>query len=322
VKLQRGSFIKAAAVAAASEVLWTPARIGAADLPVVKTLSVPTDGTKALLYARKVNLFAKHGLSVDVGSMSTGAAIYAAVLGGAAQFGSGNLFSVFSAFVRGVPLRIVAPATMYVSSNADTILIVRKDDPIRSARDLNGKTIGVGSVRDSDDFATRGWTNANGGDGQSLRAVELPPSQLAAALEAGRVDASVVRPPFLTVAMASGKFRQLGKPFDSIGQRFLLSCWVATTDFIAKNAAVVNDFAATLNEAGRYVNAHQSETVDLVAGFTGQDPALIARGVRSTMAETITLADVQQPLDFAFKNGLIDKTFDVSALLAPSVPLR
>jgi ABC-type nitrate/sulfonate/bicarbonate transport system substrate-binding protein len=114
----------------------------------------------------------------------------------------------------------------------------------------------------------------------------------------------------------------LGKPFDSIGQRFLLSCWVATTDFIAKNSALVNDFAATLNEAGRYVNAHQAETVDLVAAFTGQDPALIARGVRSTMAETITLADVQQPLDFAFKNGLIDKTFDVSALLAPSVPLR
>ncbi len=39
------------------------------------------------------------------------------------------------------------------------------------------------------------------------------------------------------------------------------------------------------------------------------------------MAESITLADVQRPLDFAVKSGLIDKTFDVKGLLAASVPL-
>jgi NitT/TauT family transport system substrate-binding protein len=319
--LQRGTFLKLAGATAAAPVLGPLRSASAADLPLVHTLSVPTDGTKALLYARKVNLFAKHGLSVDVGSMGSGATIYAAVLGGAAQFGSGNLFSVFSAFARGVPLRIVAPATMYVSENSDTFLIVAKDGPIRSARDLNGKTIGVGSVRDSDDYATRGWMALNGGDGQSLHAVELPPAQQTAALDAGRVDASVVRPPFLTVAMASGKYRQLGKPFDSIGQRFLLSCWVSTADYIAKNPAIVGDFAAVLSEAGRYVNAHEAETVDLVAGFTGQDPALIARGVRSTMADNLTLADVQRPLDFAVKNGLVERAFDVTGLLAPSVQL-
>src|SRR5258708_5771315 len=79
------------------------------------------------------------GLQVDVGAMTSGAVIYAAILGGAAQFGSGNLFSVFSAYARGVPLRIVAPITIYTTDNADTFLIVRKDDPIHSARDFNGK---------------------------------------------------------------------------------------------------------------------------------------------------------------------------------------
>lgn len=315
--LHRSTFMKLAAGGAFA----LPRFAAAADLPLVKTLSVPTDGTKAILYARKVDLFAKHGLSVDIGLMSTGATIYAAVLGGAAQFGSGNLFTVFSAFARGVPLRIVAPATMYVSEKADTFLLVRKDGPIRSARDLNGKTVGVGSVRDSDDFATRGWADLNGGDGASLHTVEISPAQHMAALDAGRIDASVVRPPFLTVAMASGKYRQLGKPFDSIGPRFLLSCWVATADYVAKNAAIVANFAAVLNEAARYVNTHEPETVDLVATATGQDPALIARGVRSTMAETISLADVQRPLDFALKNGLINKPIDVTALLAASVPL-
>ena len=321
MRMQRGSFVQLAALAAAGETLGPLRSASAADLPVVKTLSVPTDGTKAILYARKVNLFAKHGLSVDIGSMANGAAIYAAVLGGAAQFGSGNLFTVFSAFARGVPIRIVAPATMYVSDNADTWLLVPKESPIRTARDLNGKMVGVASVRDSDEFATRGWVSLNGGDGQSVRAIELPSAQQAAALDAGRVDASVLRPPFLTGAMASDKYRLLGKPFDSIGPRFLLSCWVANADYVVKNPAIIGNFAAVLNEAAKYVNAHQADTVDLVAAFTGQDPAQIARGIRSTMADSLTLADVQRPLDFAVKSGLVDKTFDVTALLAPSVTL-
>lgn len=297
-----------------------PRIAGAAGLEAVRTLSVPNDGTKGLLYAQKANLFAQHGLQVDIGAMTSGATVYAAVLGGAAQFGSGNLFSVFAAYARGVPLRIVAPITFYVTDNADTLLIVRKDGPIRTARDLNGKTIGVGSVRDSDDLATRGWVDANGGDGRSLRAVELPAAQQTAALDAERIDASVVRPPFLTVAMASGKYRIAGKPFDAIGPRFLLSCWVATADYIAKNPATVNNFVAALMEAARYANAHQAETVDLVAAFSGQDPALLARGVRSVMADSITLADVQRPLDFAVKSGLLEKPFDVKGLLAASVP--
>jgi NitT/TauT family transport system substrate-binding protein len=318
--MQRRDLLKLMAVLALGEASL-PRSAPAADLTAVRTLSVPNDATKGLLYAQKANLFAQHGLQVDIAAMTSGATVYAAVLGGAAQFGSGNLFSVFAAHARSVPLRIIAPISLYTTDNADTLLIVRKDGPIRSARDLNGKTIGVGSVRDSDDFATRGWVGMNGGDGQSLRAVELPAAQQTVALDAERIDASVVRPPFLTVAMASGKYRILGKPFDAIGPRFLLSCWVATADYIAKNAVTVAAFVAALTEAARYTNAHPAETVDLVATFSGQDPALLARGVRSLMAESITLADVQRPLDFAVKSGLIDKTFDVRELLAASVPL-
>jgi NitT/TauT family transport system substrate-binding protein len=292
-----------------------------AELTAVKVISVPSDGTKGVLYAQKTNAFAKRGLQVDVAAMTSGAVIYAAILGGAAQFGSGNLFSVFSAYARGVPLRIVAPITLYTTDNADTFLIVRKDDPIHSARDFNGKTLGVVSVRDSDDFATRGWSDNNGGEGHSLHAVELPAAQMPAALDAERIDAGVLRPPFLTVAMASGKYRILGKPFDSIGPRFVLSCWVSTADYIAKNAVTVNSFVAAVTEGYHYINTHQPETVDLIATFAGQDPALLGRGVRSVMAESITLADVQRPLDFAVKNGLIDKTFDVKGLLAAAFPL-
>jgi hypothetical protein len=53
--------------------------------------------------------------------------------------------------------------------------------------------------------------------------------------------------------------------------------------------------------------------------FPAKIPALLGHGVRSISAESIADTDVQRPLDFARKYGLIDKSFDASALLAANV---
>lgn len=292
------------------------------DLRTVRVLEVPTDGAKSVLYAEKANLFRKRGLHADIVGMGSGAAIFAALVGGSADFGGGSLFPVFAAYARGVPLRIIAPASLYASDHADKLLLVQKDGPIRTARDLNGKTIGVDALRDVNGTATRAWLDEHGGNGNTLHLIELKPAEQLSGLATGRIDSAVLQPPYLTQALESGTFRVLGKPLDAIGPRFLLSCWVASADFIAKNAEVVNAFVAALAEAARYTNAHQAETVDLVAAFTGQDPAQLARGIRSTTAETLTLADIQRPLDFAYKYGIIQQRFDVSGILAGSVSLK
>lgn len=322
MQLQRGEFIGAATLAALAELVCVTGRAGSADVPrVVHVLSVPSDGSKSVLYAQHANLFRKRGIDAEIVGMGSGASIFAAVLGGSADFGGGNLFSVFAAYARGVPLRIVAPISIYTSEHADTLLLVRKDAPIQSARDLNGKTIGADSVKDLNDTATRAWVDLHGGDGKSLRVVEAKPAEQLVALDTGRIEAAAIKPPYLTAALSSGKFRALGKPLDAIGPRFLLSCYVATVDFIVKNPFVVAGFAAAIAEAARYTNANQAATNELVAAFSGQDPVLLGQGVRSITAESITLADLQRPLDFAVKSGIIEKNFDVNGLLAPTVPL-
>ena len=319
--LRRGPFVAMAAAAALAPAV--PAAKAAADaLRTLRVLCIQTDGIKSLLYAQKANLFAKRGLAVDIQTMASGAAILPALIGGSAEIGAANLFPVFAAFARGLPLRMIAPASIYASDHADSLLLVRKDSPLHTPRDLEGKTIGVDSLGDVYTIATRAWVDRGGGDGHTLRPVELRPAEQLGALDAGRVDASVFKTPFATVALESGKFRILGKPLDAIAPRFLLSCWVATVDFIAQNPQPVNDYVATMGEAARYTNAHQSETVDMMAQFTGQDPALVRRAVRSTTAVTATLEQLQRPLDVAYKYGVIAQRFDASAVLAPGFPLE
>jgi NitT/TauT family transport system substrate-binding protein len=314
--LGRAEFIKLASCATAGATLPAAASAAADELKTIRILAVPTDGVKSTLYAQKNGLFRKHGIQAEVTAMGSGPAIFSALVGGSAEIGSGSLFPVFSAFSRGIPIRIIAPASLYTSDHADAFLVVQKDSPINVARDLNGKTLGSDAIKDTFSTATRAWVDLHGGDGSSLRELELKPTEQVAALDAGRIDSVVLKSPFLQAALATGKFRVLGKPLDAIGPRFLLSCWVASVDYITKNPDVVAGYQAALSEASKYTNAHQSQTTALVAAFTGQDPAVLERGIRSVTAETLALSDVQKPLDFAVKYGIMSKSFDAATLIA------
>jgi ABC-type nitrate/sulfonate/bicarbonate transport system substrate-binding protein len=318
--MQRKAFVRGAALALAA-VASDMRRAAAQELHAVRVLEVPADGAKSVLYAQKMNLFAKRGINADILSLGSGSAIFAAVLGGAADFGSGSLWPVFQAFARGLPLRIIAPASIYQSNKPDAFLLVRKDSSIAHPRDLNGKIVGGDAANDIAMVATRTWLDQHGGDGKTLKTVDLNSAAQLASLEAGRIDAAVLKPPFLTKAMESGNFRQIGTPYDAVGPRFLLSCWVATADYIAKNTDIVNGFVAGLTEAAKITNANQNSTIEMVAAFTKQDPVQLAKGLRSTTAVTISLAEMQRPLDFAYKNGIIQNHFDLSSVLAASVPL-
>jgi NitT/TauT family transport system substrate-binding protein len=289
--------------------------------PMLHCLELPTDGAKSVLYAQSAGLFRKAGLQTEVVAMGSGAAIFAAVAGGAAEIGSGSLFPVFEAHARGVPLKIIAPASVYSSAHCDAFLLVKQNAPFRVPADLNGKLYGTDAVKDIGATAMMAWLDAHGGDGRSLRVVELKPSEQLPALDAGRVDAITLKPPYLTVAQESGNYRVFGQPLDAIAPHFLLSCWIAREDFIAKYPDAIDRFSTVLMGAMRWTNANEDKTIGLVAQFTGQDPAIIARGIRSTSASSLTLADVQRPIDFCARYGLIDHAFDAREILAASVPL-
>lgn len=319
--LQRGDFIKVAAGAAVGGLVSTADTAAAQNLETVRALSLPLDPAKQVLYAMQSGIFRKHGLQVELSAMGSGAAMVAAIVGGSAEFAAGSLFSVFTAYGRGIPVRMVAPIAVYDTDHCDDWLLVPKDSPIHSPRDLNGKVMAADAPNDISVMATRVWMDQHGGDGKSLRSLGMNSNEQLNSLLQGRVDLVVLKPPFLTLAMGSGQVRALGKPLDAIAPRFLLSCWIATTDYIARNTDIVKAFVAGLTEGARYTNRHQAETIDMVAQFTKQDPAQIGSGVRTIIAESVSLADVQKPLDFAFKNGVIDKQYDAKAMLSSFVPM-
>jgi NitT/TauT family transport system substrate-binding protein len=292
-------------------------RAGAQDLPTITVATLINDTATAMLYAVKAGLFKKAGLNVQLTVLPTGAAGQAAVAGGAAQFALSSLIGVIAAHEKGIPFTLIAPAGVVTSDVPYSQFVVKSDSPIKTGRDLNGKTIGAAGLKDMDTVAIMNWVDQNGGDSKTLKFVEMSASVSLAAIEDGRIDGADLNTPTLTRGLEGGKIRSLAQIFDAIAPRFANTGWFTTTDYATKNRAIAEKFARAIGEANVYCNAHHADTVALVAENAKIDPAVVARMARITFGDYLRPADIQPLINVAAKYGAIAKPFDARALISP-----
>lgn len=283
----------------------TPLRIAAA----------PDDDVTPILYAQSAGLFRAAGMDVSLQAVSSGTAVAAAVIGGSDDIGKSNMLALVVAHARGIPLTIVAPSGLYTSSIHTAALIVPKDSPLHSARDLAGKVVSVPALNDMQALSSRAWIDKNGGDSTTVHFIEVPAIAVAVALDTGRIDAGALSNPAISQALASGKYRVLGYNTDGIGDHFMTVAWFARADYAKNNADLMRRFNEVVRQASIYANDHHAQTVDLIARFSGADPAVIAKTPRSLFATTLTPSDIQPVIDTAAKYGVIPKRFDASEMI-------
>jgi len=272
-------------------------------------LASPVDDVMPVLYAQRAGLFARAGLSVVLDRATNGGAVAAAVAGGAADIGKGDIGMIIAAHARDVPLVIVAPAAVYDPRTPDCVLLVPASSTIRSPRDLVGKTIGVASLNSVMTVAIQAWLEASGVNSASTQFVEIPYSQMAQALARGRVDATTPVKPFIADAVASGDARVAYPIYSAIAPRFLESVWFANRDFVAKHQGAIAAFARTVAQASAFTNAHQADTVDLLSAWANIDRDRASRMQRIVTGSVLDARDIQPVIDAYATFKLIAKPF-------------
>jgi NitT/TauT family transport system substrate-binding protein len=295
--------------------------VSSQELPSIIVAGPPIDDFKTVYYGARSGLFRRYGLNVTAQPTQSGSAATAAVVGNSAQVAFTSFPGVIQAYVRGVPFRVVAPAQWYLTDSVTDALFVKADSPIRSAKDLAGKIVGVVAINDLFSLTTKAWIDQNGGDSSNVKLTEVPLSAITPALESGRIDAGRLGSPFMEQALAAGKVRLLGKNLDAIGKRYQASVFVSTVDYVAANTDTMRRFVRAMHESIVYTNTHLPETVDLVASFTGVEAAAVARSVRAVDPEYLDPKNLQPVIDFSYKYKLIDKNFNAAEIIS-SVALK
>jgi NitT/TauT family transport system substrate-binding protein len=303
----------AGALAAAAAGAAGPGR--ADTTTAVRCSSAPDDDVSSFLQARDSGLFRRAGLDVTIDRANSGAAVAAAVAGGSIDIGKSSIVSLIAAHQRGLPFVIIAPAAVYDGDHPDVGMIVAKDRDLRTARDLLGKVVAVPALGDLYTIASAAFVDAAGGAWRDIKYLEMPSASAPAAIAGHRVDAATLATPALSVALAEGNVRVLGRPFSAIAKHFLRAAWFTTRDYAAKNADTVQRFRRALETAAADVNAHPAASVAALAAFTGQDAQLIAHMPRALAGTSLDRRLVQPTVDAAFRYGAISARFEAGDLL-------
>ena len=281
----------------------------------ITSAGLPEDSATPVLYAISSGAFKRENLDVKLEAQRSGPAVASGIAGGAYQIGKVSLNPLIDAHAKGIPLVIVAPGGVSSPANPIAGLMVAKDSPIKTAKDLNGKTIAVGALNDIFTLAMRMWMEKNGGDPSTLKLVEIPISAIAEAIDKERVVAGSANEPILGAALATGKVRILARTFDSLAPRFMFTAWVATRAWADQNRGAVESFGKVVRQAAAYANAHHAETVDDIAKFTGLDPAVVRKMARTEAATSVDPVLIQPVIDAAAHFKDIPARFEAKDLI-------
>jgi NitT/TauT family transport system substrate-binding protein len=289
-------------------------RASSAGLTTLQVGSSAEDDIGPVLYALATGAFVKAGLDVQVTVLGSGSAAAAAVAGGSLQIAKSSSLPLVAAHARGLPFTIISPGTVSTLDRPSSVIVVKTDSPLKSARDFNGKTFGQNSLGDVGVLLSRGWLDANGGDSRTLKFLEMPGTAVGPALAEGRIDAATLRNPGLAAVIGSGLGKAFAHPGDALGKRLLISAWFSTSSYAAANGDIVKRFAAVMHDASLYSNANPHEMAKYLAPYFKQDIAKIAQTEPALLGTVSDPADLQPIVDAAVKYGAIAKPFAAAEL--------
>jgi len=216
---------------------------------------------------------------------------------------------------QGVPVKIV-----YLGHRDGSTVIVRKDLPATSLRDLRGKTFAIPSKYSNQYLVIRKLMEDQGVGVDEMRFVELPPPDMPGALAAHAIDAYFVGEPHAAKAELDGSGRVLYHAKD-IWPHFISCVLVVTEKLIKEQPAVVYDLVRGIAESGEWADGHRLEAAKIVSPYFRQDEKVLRYVLTqppdrvSYRMLTPTDEELKKINDMAVKTGILQGPIAMSDLL-------
>jgi NitT/TauT family transport system substrate-binding protein len=280
-----------------------------AEKPVtLKVGVIPIADVAPLYVGMKQGLFEQEGLTIEPKLAEGGAAIVPAVLAGDDRIGFSNATSLVIAASKKLPVQIITQGVMAGKGEDDAYdaMFVKKDGPIRSVKDLAGKTISVNNLNNVGPLTINNALEKAGVDPKSVKYLEVPFPDAVAALKADRVDAIWVVEPFRTQALAAG-YKPIMNPFEEAAPNYTVATYFASKEYIAKNPGVIERFVRAMNKSLEYSQEHPEAVRDVVPTYTKIPAGVTDDMVLPTWGADLNEDTIQLTVDLSAKYGFIEE---------------
>ncbi|HEV7211314.1 MAG TPA: ABC transporter substrate-binding protein [Blastococcus sp.] len=282
----------------------------------VKVGAIPIVDVAPIYLGVQQGFFKKRNLDVEIVQTTGGAAAVPGVVSGDFQFAFANITSVLLAQSQGLPLKVVA------SGNASTGdvkkdfggIVVPPNSPIKSAKDLEGQTVAVNNLKNIGEVTVRAAIEKDGGDPSKVKFVELPFPDMPAALASGKVKAAWLVEPFFTVTKKQGDVN-ISSNLAITAPNLTIGTYFTTTQQIAKDKKLADDFTAGIQESLKYAQANPDAVRKVLLTYTKITPDVANAITLPAFPSEVNKASVQTVADLMVKYGMTDKKPDVNAVL-------
>jgi len=303
------------------------ATVGIAAFPIARTLAWAQSKGKvgymnivdnaAMFVAMEKGFFKAEGLDLETVPMAGGAVIVQGVTSGDLQFGWTNVISLYQAHVEGFDFKLIAGgATNVRGSNETHAILVGKDSPIKSAKDLAGKTVAVNTLNNIVHLMAMAWVDKNGGASSKIKFVEIPFPQMAPALVAGKVDAISVQEPFAAAAARQPETRVLANPWGDVVPKFLIASWFASEKWMQKNREVARAFVRAINRGIDAIHADPEGARGAMIKWAKLNPDMVGKIGMPLFEKNLSAKDLQPTIDLTVKYKMIARPIKAQEVIS------
>lgn len=265
------------------------------------------------MYGLDGGFFKRAGLNVEMTLLPSAGTITNALAGGALDVGLTDALVLANAVNRGLPLVAIAGSGLFRTSNPSSALCVAKTSAVSSARDFEGQAIAINTLVSLASMGIQMWLGRNGANAAAVHFIEMPVSEMPAALAHGTVAGAYITEPQLSLARAD--LRIVAIPYSSIADQFLISLVVTTRAWLAQNVEMAKRLVAATYETARWANQHHDLTAPILAKYSKLEPEVIRNMQRSLFATNLEPRLVQPVLDTAFAYKALDRATSAADLI-------
>lgn len=170
---------------------------------------------------------------------------------------------------QGAPVKIV-----YLGHRDGSTVMVRKDDPAQSLKDLRGKTFAIPSRYSNQFLVISKLMRDQGVRPEEIDFVEMPPPDMPGALGSGAIDAYFVGEPHAAKAEFDGTGRVLYHAKD-IWPSFISCVLVVSEKLIAERPEVVRELVRGIAESGEWAERNRLDAAKVASPFFRQDEKVV-----------------------------------------------
>ncbi|MDI6100309.1 ABC transporter substrate-binding protein [Actinoplanes sp. NEAU-A12] len=289
---------------------------GAGELDRVSAGVIAIVDVAPIYLGKDKGFFKAEGIDLSLNTAQGGAAIVPGVLSAEYQFGFSNSISLMLAAARDVPIKVVSNGNNSTGVDGKDFagLFVRADSPIKSPKDLAGRTVAANTLKNIVETTVRESVRKDGGDAAQVKFTELGFPEQVPALQESRVDAIFVVEPFQQSAVAAG-FRKIASSYVDTAPELTVAMYFTSKNLVASDPDLVRRFTVALKKSLAYADAHPDEVRTVLSTYTKIEPEVREGLVLPKWPAEINRPSVEKLADLAVTDGLLPKKPDLAALL-------